>query len=257
MAKSQTNAATSASKNLITQAQNQTAPIIAGLQSQSGQLQQNQGNLYTDITGPMQQQNQDIYGIGGNIVSQAQPLATTGGFTPQSEQDFIRQATEGTQATYGVLENQAQQARTATGGLGTGGALSQMARQLSQGQDQATLNAKVGLNQLETSNKIAGMGAEATGAGVQQTATNEQGALLSNLYNQTTGHITAIGQQVLQAMGLNFNTQAEAINALTQLSKNPGFLQTVLGDVTSLGGAAAGVLGGLGSYNRSTAGASS
>jgi hypothetical protein len=219
-------------------------------------------------------------------------LAQTGGFTPQQSQQFIQQATEGTGATYGALEQQAKQAGIATGGLGTAGGLSQMARQLGQVQGQNTLNAEVGLNQLQTSNKLAGLGGESSLAGqvagnkltgaeaqagnilsgaqgqasnVLQGTENQAGNILqgaetqagntlqgteaannqlSQLYNTTTGQVTQLGNQVLQTLGLDFETQEQAANILAKVSQNPSMFQSLLGmvggGISAAAGAAAG-----------------
>lgn len=188
-------------------------------------------------------------------------LATTGGFTPGQEQDFVRQATEGSADTYKILEDQSQRAKAATGGLGTGGDYAQLARQASQSQAQNTLNAEVGLNNLENSNKLAGLGGLSSTAsnvagnrlagsgqqlglesGVAQgsTAANSQ---FNNLFNTQTNQVTQMGQQLLQSLGISYNSQAEAASILAGLSKNPGAFQTAIGDITQLGGVAAGIGG--------------
>jgi hypothetical protein len=46
--------------------------------------------------------------------------------------------------------------------------------------------------------------------------------------------------QALQAMGLDFSTEQNAVNSLVQLSKNPGKFQTAFGDIVSLISAAGG-----------------
>ena len=53
----------------------------------------------------------------------------------------------------------------ATGGMGTPGAISQMARQGTQQQAQDVLNSQVALQQLKTQTKLAGLGGEAQVAG--------------------------------------------------------------------------------------------
>lgn len=288
MAKSQTNYATNAANNLINQAQGLTAPIQAGFQNALDTATGRQTDVFNASFGGLQ----DALKTGGfdpttleglrselggfsqtggydpgqlsQIMSGYSDLATTGGFTPEQSQAFMRQATEGTQATYGALEDQARRAQTATGGLGTGGALSQMARQLSQVQGRNTLDAEVALNERQTANKLAGLGGEAgvssdvaagrrAGAGMQlglegavaggKLSANQ---MLNSLYNTQTGQVTDLGNQILKTLGLNFATQEGAINALTQLSKNPGFFQTMIGDIIGLSGAAAGVMGAMG-----------
>jgi hypothetical protein len=95
-------------------------------------------------------------------------------------------------------------------------------------------------------------GARSSGVGQQvglesgvAAGSNAANSGLAGLYNTTTGNITAEGQQVLSALGLNFGTQSQAINALVNLSKNPGTIQTILSQVQGLGGAAAGILGAI------------
>jgi hypothetical protein len=292
MAKSQTNAATSGSTALINDATTQAGPgsplynsimgtqstaagnqasLLSGAESGISNLQNlsSTGGYNPSQLAGLTTQTANMTSTGGYDPSQLAAtmggysnLATTGGYTPQQAQQFVQEATEGTQATYGALEQQAKQNATATGGLGTSGGLSQMARQLSQVQGQNTLNAEVALNQSQTANKLAGLGGEtsleSSVAGNKIAAQGQQLGLASNvagntlqgnesansqlsqLFNTETGQVTATGQQLLSSLGLDFSTQGEAINALTQLSKNPGLFQTILGDLTSAGGSAAG-----------------
>lgn len=206
-------------------------------------------------------ETQNLYDTGGydpnevaGIRGGYSELAQTGGFSPQDEQRFLRQATEGTTATYGALQNQAKQSQIATGGLGTAGALSQMARQGSQVQGQNTLNAQVALNQLKTSNRLQGLGgqtnlagqiAQGRQAGASQQLGLEsgvqQGALsatniMNQLYNTTTGQVTALGNQILASLGLTFNTAAEAGDILQKISSNPGIFQTAFADILAASG---------------------
>lgn len=308
MAKSQTSYGTNASNNLINQAQGMPLQLIGGLQqagatqstnqtaqenaAQSGieQAQTTGGYNPTQLAN-LENETQNFANTGGftnaqtntlnaggydpttlnNIMGGYSSFANTGGYTPQQANQFMQQATEGTTDTYNTLEQQAQEAAVASGGQGTGGAVSQMARQLGQAQASNTLNAEVALNQQENANKLSGLSGEAgvesnvagntlTGTGMLQqgelagltqqqnlqsnvaSGTNTANSQMSQLYNTTTGQITALGQQVLSAMGLDFGTQSQAISALTNLSKNPGALQTTLSDLSGLGGAAAGVL---------------
>jgi hypothetical protein len=247
-----------AAKNLLNQAQGfagPTSPLYTGFQSSLGTAQTNQGQEYSGaMSGISNLQN--LSSTGGYDPTQLagleggyNNLATTGGYTPQQGQQFIQQATEGTQSTYGALENQAKQNAVATGGLGTGGGLSQMARQLSQSQGQNTLNAEVALNQSQTSNKLAGLGGEANVmgnvAGNTLQGTETANSQLSQLYNTTTGQVTQLGNQMLQTLGLDFSTQAEAASILQKLSTNPTLLQNIMGGVEQAGGAAVGAYTGL------------
>jgi hypothetical protein len=296
MSNSSTGNAANAAKNLLNQAQGLAgpgSPTLTGFQSSLGTAQANQAselsgsmnninNLQTlSATGgydPTQlsgltNQTANMTATGGydptqlnQINSGYTDLATTGGYTPQQAQQFVQQATEGTQSTYGALEDQAKRAQVATGGLGTGGGLSQMARQLSQAQGANTLNAEVALNQNQTGNKLAGLGGESNVAGQvagsklaaqgQQLGlasnvagntlqgTETAGNQLNQVYNTTTGQVTALGNQILQTLGLDFSTQAEAGNILAKISNNPSMFQQILGMAGGGLSSAAGAFGG-------------
>lgn len=280
MAKSQTNYSTNAANNLLNRAQGLTAPWTSAFGSSFGGAGARQNEIYGNLAPALNQnlttggydpkqlatmrgEAQDIYQTGGydpnqvsSIMSGYGNFAATGGMTDKQQQDFVRQATEGTTATYGALQNQAKQAQIATGGLGTAGALSQMARQGGQAQGQNTLNANVALNQLLTQNKLAGLGGEtglagqvaagrAGGAqmgiglegGVAQGATSAS-AIMNQLYNTTTGEITDMGQMVLSSLGLDFGSEAQAAQILAGLSQNPGMFQTGLADALAITGTA-------------------
>lgn len=222
-------------------------------------------------------------------------FADTGGFSDRDKSQFINQATSGVKNTYDVLANQAELNRNKTGGLGTGGDQSQLARQLSQQQASATLGAQTNLHALESQNKLAGLaggtgletsaaagrlnslgtmtslaGTQAgntvsalngasnlttnqaagirAGVGQQQnlesgvaTGSNNANSVLSSLYNTETNQITAQGQQILTALGLNFSTQEDALRTLTGLANTPG----ILDNITRIGGMVSGGLTGL------------
>lgn len=215
-------------------------------------------------------------------------FAGTGGFTEDQKNQFLNRATSGVSSTYDILGNQAAQSRAKTGGLGTGGDFSQLARQLGQAQGEATLGAQTSLTDQINRNKLAGLGGlsaeqadlagkrqgslaglrstEAdvaasklagaaqerglqgdiaggirSGTGIQQglegdVASGSRASLsgLGNLYNEQTGEISSLGNQILQSLGLNFSTQAEGLSILQNLSKNPGLFQTGFGDFISL-----------------------
>lgn len=283
MAKSQTSYATNASNNLMNQAQGLVQPWTQSFGTQYQTAIGNRDSLYGGTLLPTVQgelkyggydpttlanlrgETQNMADTGGynpdqiNQISQGYGnFAQTGGMTQAQQQAFMRQGSEGVTANYGALQNQAKQAGIATGGLGTAGAISQMARQGTQAQGQATLNSQVALNQLLTQNKLAGLGGEASFAGqvagARQTGLAQQlglesgvqqGALsatniMNQLYNTQTGEISDMGNKILSSLGLQFGSEAEAIQALTALSQNPGAFQTVYGDILAGGAVAAG-----------------
>jgi len=69
---------------------------------------------------------------------------------------------------------------------------------------------------------------------------------LAGLFSTQTGQVTDLGNQILKGLGLQFGTEAQGAEILQALSKNPGFFQTMLGDIIGLGGAAGGVMTGIG-----------
>jgi hypothetical protein len=257
MSNSSTGNSANASKNLLNEAQGLAgpgSPIYTGLQTSLGTAQGNQASQLAGANAGITNL-QGISSTGGYDPTQLAQIeggytniANTGGYTPQQAQQFIQQATEGTNATYGALEQQAKQAQQATGGLGTGGALSQMARQLGQVQGQNTVNAETALNQQQTANTLSGLGGESNVAGnvagntLQGTETaNNQ---LSQLYNTTTGQVTQLGNQMLQSLGLDFGTQEEAANTLAKISQNPSMFQSLMGTIGGAVTSAAGAFGG-------------
>jgi hypothetical protein len=181
-----------------------------------------------------------------SITGGYQSFADTGGFTPQQSTDYINAATSGVTGTYNTLMGQQQRQRAAQGLGAGGGEYQSLARDLTTAQDQADLNARANLAQQTNANKLAGLGGLTSVN--QSRVSNELAANqgLNQLYNTATNQVTAMGQQLLSALGLQFGTQQEAISFLTQLSKNPGLFQTIMGDIGSIGGAAAGVMGGIG-----------
>lgn len=201
-----------------------------------------------------------------------QKFADTGGFTPDQSAAFMRQATSGVPAIYDVLAQQAQRNRAATGGLGTGGDIAQMARQMSQQQSQATTGAEVSLNEQINANKLAGLGGltgvgenvagqrlgaagqmtgvenAATGLGSAESglasdiasgrrsgagletglesnvASNKAAATagMAGLFNTSTGEVTQMGQQILDALGIDSSNQQLALRVLASLADAQG-----------------------------------
>lgn len=57
------------------------------------------------------------------------------------------------------------------------------------------------------------------------------------MFTNGAGQVSDIGDKLLKAAGMSYTTQAEAMNALTQLSKNPGLFQTAMNNIIGLIGA--------------------
>lgn len=126
-----------------------------------------------------------------------------GGFTPGQEGAYLNRATEASDSASDALQNQAKLSAAKTGQGNPQAAISRIARQLGQNKSQSLNDAQVSLNQQENANK----------------ATGAQG--LSGLAGQSA-------QQQMAALGLQFNTEAEAQQALNNLSHNAGPLNNIL-----------------------------
>lgn len=193
-------------------------------------------------------------------------FAQTGGYDPAQQAAFINAATSGVGSTYDVLRQQQQRQRAAQGlGMG-GGEFAQLAREGTAAQQQADLNANVQLQSIINANKLAGLGGgaavSADVAGKKLGAFGQQAGLesgvaagsragtagLEGLFDTSTGQLTTQGNQILQAVNSMFGVQLNANQLMQELSKNPGWFQTLMGDIGTVGGAAAGVVGGLGGF---------
>ncbi len=179
--------------------------------------------------------NQTLTGAGDTIKNTALPtlagagssyqsMADTGGFTPQESSDYINRATEASTAAGNVASDQAKLAAARTGQGNPQAAISRIARQMEQNASAAGVNAEAGLNEQKNANKLAGAGGLANVGGLQTTAANAQtniGQTQANMSNQSA-------QQQLAALGLQFNSEAEAQQALDSLSHNPGIFDNIM-----------------------------
>lgn len=207
-------------------------------------------------------------------------LATTGGYTPQDLQQMINQATSGTTRTASNLSAAAQRNAAATGGNAQA-AIANIQNQLGPQQADAATAARLGVRQAQIGNQLQGLGGLASTeqqlAAARQGISGQQAGLetgvaslrqgvsglqqgleggvaqgvqaanrgMAGLFDTASGQVTALGQQVLQGLGLQFGTEAQGAQILQELSKNPGLFQTMIGDIGTLGGAAAGVMRGV------------
>lgn len=207
-------------------------------------------------------------------------MADTGGFSAMDRQNYLNQATSGSTSLASNLAAAAQRSAAASGGS-AGSSLADIQRTAGSQAADATTGALTGLNQQINANKLAGLGGlagtEQSLAAARQGISGQQASLesgvaggsraiaglqsglesgvaggvqaanqgISNLFNTATGQVTALGQQVLQGLGLQYGTEAQGSQILQELSKNPGLFQTIVGDIGTIGGAAAGVMKGI------------
>lgn len=220
-----------------------------GLDKASGTLDKSLGTLDTAGT------NLDTAGSTlGSSGKTFQNFADTGGFDAAARTNYLNRATSGVTNTGTALEEQARLARSKSGGAGTGGEISQIARQLGQRQADATNQAQMDLNQQINANRLAGasgltqVGQSQTGVGQARTSvanaqTNvgaNQGDIAkahSMLFDANTGAASELGKQILAAYGLKYNTENEATALLARMANNPGILDTIKNVSGMVGGA--------------------
>lgn len=217
MSKADQQKAQSGDTALASQVQTQTAPQEATNTTAEGNAQTQANNDYTQTQGNI-----------ANESANANSMASTGGFTPAQEEQYMNQATSGTANTFDVLGQQAAENATRTGAASGPAAIAQIARQGGQAQAQNENNAAVGLNTQVNANKN-------TGIGEQQNVTADT----SNLFNTDTNQVTAQGAQLLSALGLQYSTQAQAQQMLSTLaSQTKGPLDNILAVAGAAGGVA-------------------
>jgi hypothetical protein len=204
MAKSDQKETRQAARNTSAQAQAELAPVVQGASDQRDVAKQRQGETYQTASEGFKN------------------FATTGGFTPEEENRYINQATSGVTNTGEVLQNQARLNRSKTGGGGTGGEVSNIARRMMQSQADAGNQAKVSLNTMKNQNKLAGLAGS------------------TSLYNTNTGEVSYMGHQILQGLGLKYQTEAQANQILQSLASTPGIMDNIM----KVGGMVAGGLTG-------------
>lgn len=231
----------------VAQSVNNVTPNIQGLQTGAQTAQTNAGNAVSAATGTA---NNTLANAGNNlnqVNSEAQTEAQTGGFTPQQQSQYMDQATSGVKNSFDVLGQQAKLNQLRTGAASGPAAIAQIARQGGQAQSSAEQGAAVNLNQQINANKNSGLSA-ATGANTALTGVagqqNQSGAIDASLYNADTGEVTAQGAQLLQALGLQYSTQAEAAQLLGQIGSGVGGfgsdINQYVTDASKVAGASAG-----------------
>jgi len=206
MSKNQQKNAWNQAKTNISQANSETLPVEAAAGANAAANESAaQGNLNT---------------AAGN----ASTMATTGGFTPQQQTNYLDQATSQARQDANVEENQAQLAAAKTGQGNPQAAISRIARQANQQQGNALQGAQTSLNQQINANKNTG-NAQLTGVGSAQ----------GNMANQSA-------MQQAAAMGLQFNTEAEAQQALDNIANTQ---KGPLANALQIGQTVAGAVGSI------------
>lgn len=191
---------------MIADAKTQTAPIISGAGADSAESRTAANNTLSTSA--------DTLAGAGKAYGD---MATTGGFSDADKTAYLNRATQASTQAGNAFSDQTKLAAAKTGQGNPQAAISRIARQAGQNASEATNNAEVGLNSQINSNKLAGAGGEVSTGNAQTNIGQTQ----ANMSNQSA-------QQRLAALGLQFNSEAEAQQALDQLSNNPGVFDNIM-----------------------------
>lgn len=204
---------------MATDAKTQTAPIISGAGADSAESRTAANNTLSTSA--------DTLAGAGKAYGD---MATTGGFSDADKTAYLNRATQASTQAGNAFSDQTKLAAAKTGQGNPQAAISRIARQAGQNASEATNNAEVGLNSQINSNKLAGAGGEVSTGNAQTNIGQTQ----ANMSNQSA-------QQRLAALGLQFNSEAEAQQALDSLSHNPGVFDNIMRVGTAAAGAATGL----------------
>ena len=254
MSKSDQNAVKSQANNQI--ATNNANEANAN-QTAQGVLSTAQGtaaSLLPSITGGYQ----DIASTGGydptiagTINTTFGNLATTGGVSDADANAMQNQAAEAAKSTYQTGQDAAARSSAATGGYGaTGGAIqANLARQGSQAAATAVEDTDASITGLKQSGMIAG--AQGLNTSQQNQATNKLSATagLTNIYGMNESQVSTTVSQILQNYQQTGQLNNQDLTILTNLANQPGVFDKIVGTIGTLGGAAAGVMSGIGAMN--------
>jgi hypothetical protein len=191
------------------------------------QFQQQTGEQLQSILGGYQSQAGSIL---PSVISGYSDIASTGGISPGDIAAIQSRASESARSAYDVGASQAQRASAATGGYGTSGSIANtLARQGSQAASRASVDTSASLAGLLSQNKLAAIGG------------------LSNVYGLTENEINHTINAILQNYQMTGQLNNQDLAILTNLANQPGVFDKIVGTIGTLGGAAAGVLSGVGS----------
>jgi len=189
----------------------------------------------TDAAASRTAANTSLQGAGDTLKNTASPtlsaaggsyqsMADTGGFTPQESSDYINRATEASTAAGNTASDQAKLAAAKTGQGNPQAAIARIGRQMGQNASSAAVDAEAGLNAQKNSNMLAGAGGLTNVGQAQTGVANAQ----TNIGNTQANMANQSATQQMAALGLQFNSEAEAQKALDQLSNNAGPMNNIM-----------------------------
>jgi hypothetical protein len=216
------------------------------------------GGLSDEAAGAMRRQaagtTQSIYSTLGSKLARSQSIAGMGGAGGETAQMARQAAQAGAVATTGANAEigKLRQAGTIAGvgglaqfeqgvGAGNRAALSDVAGNRLRSTDQSiNLETNRARNVLDASKSEQDLVTNAAQQRIQAA-----GGLV-NLYNSSPGYVNDLVKGIMQQQSVTGQLTTQQAQIMQELSKNPGLFQTIMNSVTQLGGAAAGVMTGIG-----------
>lgn len=253
MSKSDQKAAKQQAQSQITQNNANTAAVNETLQDVLGTAKSTASSVLPTITSGYS----DIAagkGYDPSILGAAKDtftgLATTGGISAADATAMRNRAGEAATSAYSTGSDAARRAITSTGGYGTSGAiLGNLARKGSQAAAQATEDTNASIAGLRQGGMIAGgQGLVSTAAGADAATRTQLAGLggLTNVYGLNESQVNATVDAILQNYKTNGELNNQDLTILTNLANQPGVFDKIVGTIGTLGGAAAGVMTGIG-----------
>ena len=189
----------------------------------------------------------------GRVNTTYSDLAATGGISEADATAMRNRASEAARSTYSTGADAASRASAATGGYGaTGGSIQQsLARKGSEAASKAITDADASIVGMRQQGQIAGAGGLVTAQ--QNQVMNKLNALQgnTNIYGMNLSQATATVNQILENYKQTGELNNQDLSILTNLANQPGIFDKIIGTIGTLGGAAAGVLTGIGDVKRS------
>ncbi len=189
----------------------------------------------------------------GDVRSTYGNLARTGGIDENAATAMRNRAQRSAKGVYEDVGRQAERASSATGGYGYSGAIAgDLARKGSEAAATASTASNADIAKLRQT------GMEAGAAGLSETENRMAGNRLQALQGQTNVYGLNINEvnQTVDSIIRNFQANgqitAEEQQILSHLATQPGVFDKIMSTIGTLGGAAAGIMTGMGALNNSS-----
>lgn len=183
----------------------------------------------------------------GSLRTGYSDMARTGGVSPESRAALSSQASSGVRSVFDTLRSRASRLSTASGGYGNPAALeANIARQGSNAASETMSSFGAKLADMEQRGKIAGL--SGLGETERSVALGRLGGLggLGSVYGQNLSMTSATMGQIIDNYAKQNGLSNEEAALLQRIAMQPGIGTNIMNSIIGLGGAAAGVMTGMG-----------